>query len=148
MGLVINQPIPDVNLADVMDSANITVPDRSLPPVYLGGPVESESAFFLYTPDYIAPHFLEVSESISLTRDPQILHDISAGDGPESFLVALGYAGWGPGQLEDELTVDGWLTLPAVNDIVFLTPDDSKWHKAAQMYGIDISLFGDVVGSA
>ena len=148
MGLIVNQPIPDVGLADIMESADIPVPENDLPPVYLGGPVESESAFFLYSSEYVAPHYLDVSESIYLTRDPQLLYDVSEGKGPDSYLVALGYAGWGPGQLENELTVDGWLTLPASTDIVFHTPDDAKWQKAAQLYGIDISLFGDVVGSA
>jgi len=148
MGLVVNEPIQDVSLADVFKSANIPVPEFPLPPVYMGGPVEISNAFFLYSAEYKTEHFLKVSNTISLTSDSQLLYDLAGGTGPKDLLVAVGYSGWGPGQLESELSVDGWLTLPGQDDIVFHTPDRLKWRKAAQLYGIDINLFGDVVGSA
>lgn len=148
MGLIINQPIAGFSLADIFAEADIPLPVQPLPPVYLGGPVESSSAFFLYTAGYAIPNSIAVNATVRLTRDPQILHDLSAGRGPQVFLPALGYAGWAPGQLEAELSVDGWLTLPASEAIIFHTPDDLKWRKAAQAHGIDISLFGDVVGTA
>ncbi|MGV1099044.1 YqgE/AlgH family protein [Thiovibrio sp. JS02] len=148
MGLVINEPIQDVTFADVCKSANIPVPEKNIPSLYVGGPVEVSNAFFLYSADYRTEHFLKASETVCLTSDPRILHDLAEGKGPKHLLVALGYSGWGPGQLEEELTVDGWLTLPAEDEIIFKTPDRLKWRKAAQRYGIDIDLFGDVVGSA
>jgi len=148
MGLIINQPLPDITLADIFREATIPVPDRALPPVYLGGPMEETSAFFLYSADYQIEPSLAISPSIRLTRAPRILHDLAAGQGPRAYLSALGYAGWAPGQLEGELSRDGWLTLPGSAAIVFHTPDDLKWRKAAQGYGIDITLFGDIVGTA
>jgi putative transcriptional regulator len=148
MGLVVNEPISDISLADVFTSAEIPLPPGLLPTVYMGGPVEVATTFFLYSSEYRADHFLEVSKSLHLTSAPQLLYDLASGQGPQKLLVALGYSGWGPGQLEAELTVDGWLTLPADDDIIFHTPDRLKWQKAAQRHGIDIALIGDVVGSA
>lgn len=148
MGLVINQPIFEITLEDILRNADIPVPSQPLPAVYMGGPVETNAAFFLYTSDYEAQSYIEVTDTVRLTRDPELLHDVAQEKGPKSFIPALGYSGWAPGQLENELTVDGWLTLPANDEIVFHTPDEVKWKKAAQLYGIDISLYGDVIGSA
>ena len=148
MGLVVNEPIADISLGDVFASAEISVPPGVLPSVYQGGPVEVANAFFLYSSEYRAQHFLEVSKTVHLSSDPQLLYDLASGQGPKNLLVALGYSGWGPGQLEAELTVDGWLTLPADDEIIFHTPDNLRWQKAALRHGIDIALFGDVVGSA
>ena len=67
---------------------------------------------------------------------------------PSSYLFLLGYAGWGPGQLENELTDNGWLTLPGEDNVIFHTPDSQKWKVAAQRFGIDITTYGDIVGSA
>lgn len=148
MGVVVNEPIPELSLADVFKSADIPLPAGLSSSVYLGGPVEVANAFFLYSSDYRVRHFLAVSETVSLTSDPQLLYDLAAGRGPKNLLVTLGYSGWGPGQLETELSADGWLTLPADDEIIFRTPDREKWQKAARRHGIDITLFGDVVGSA
>ncbi|MFZ5774264.1 MAG: YqgE/AlgH family protein [Thermodesulfobacteriota bacterium] len=148
MGLVINEPITEINLADVLSSAELPVPEGVLPTLHVGGPVEVSSAFFLYSAEYEAPNFLKVNDTVSLTSDVQLLHDLAAGRGPKELLVALGYSGWGPGQLEAELSVDGWLTLPGSEEIIFHTPDRLKWQKAARQYGIDIALFGDTVGTA
>jgi len=148
MGLVVNEPLPEITLADLFLSVSIPAPEGNLSAVYLGGPVEIASAFFLYSSEYSANHFLMVSKSVCLTSDPGILHDIAVGRGPENFLAVLGYSGWGPGQLEAELSVDGWLTLPGDDAIIFHTPDSLKWQKAGRLHGIDIFLFGDTVGSA
>jgi putative transcriptional regulator len=148
MGLIINQPIPNVSIVDVMRSANIAVPDWQLPPVYMGGPVEMDTAFFLYTAEYETLHFLAVSDTVRLSRDPEILQDISKGRGPRRYIFLIGYAGWGPGQLENELSMNGWLTLPAEDEVLFNTPDEQKWRLAAKKHGIDIALYGDVIGSA
>jgi putative transcriptional regulator len=148
IGLVVNQPLHDVTLDEILISADIPVPDITLPPVYIGGPVEVGSGFILYTADYQARSQLEVSTTICLSSDPQILKDISLNKGPSSYLFLLGYAGWGPGQLENELTDNGWLMLPAEDEVIFNTPDAMKWRLAAQKYGIDITTYNDVVGSA
>ncbi|MFC1837625.1 YqgE/AlgH family protein [Thermodesulfobacteriota bacterium] len=148
IGLVVNNPLPDVTLDDILINTSIAIPDFDMPPVYLGGPVEMESGFILYTSDYHADNHMQVSPSVCLSSDHKILQDIAHRNGPENYLFLLGYAGWGPGQLENELTDNGWLTLPAEDDIIFNTPDPIKWKVAAQKYGIDITTFGDVVGSA
>jgi len=148
IGLVVNNPLPDVTLDEILKNVNIPVPDFELPPVYLGGPVEMGSGFILYIADYHAENELQVSSTVCLSSDPQILQDITLHSGPSNFLFLLGYAGWGPGQLENELMDNGWLTLPAEDDIIFKTPDSMKWKVAAQKFGIDITTYGDVVGSA
>ena len=147
MGLVINQP-STYSLAEIFKGAHIDFEEGDWPPIYLGGPVEGEVAFFLYTDDYRTEHFMAVGHGLHLSRDPQILHDIARGIGPRRYLFILGYAGWAPGQLEAELSVNGWLTLPAENSILFETPDQEKWQEAAQRYGIDIALLNDQIGLA
>lgn len=148
VGLVINRPLNEVRLEDIFRNAEIPLPADPLGPVYLGGPVESSHVFVLYSADYVIVNQLRVSPTVSLTRDPRLLYDLAAGRGPEFYLVTLGYAGWAAGQLEAELSIDGWLVLPATDEIIFATPDQRKWRQAAQVHGVDIALFGSVCGSA
>ena len=147
MGMVVNHPSA-YTLVEIFRSANIEVSKDDWPPIYLGGPVEVEAAFFLYSSEYYTEQSVSINDQVSMSRAPEILHDIARGEGPLSFLFVLGYAGWAPGQLESELTMNGWLTLPAENSILFSTPDNLKWKKAAEQYGIDISLFSDEMGTA
>lgn len=149
MGLVVNKPFENISLIDIFRSADIPFPENEIfPPAYMGGPVEMDSAFFLYSLEYEAKSYIDVGEFARLSRDPDVLRDIANGAGPEDYIFLLGYAGWAPGQLEKELTVNGWLTLPAEYDVLFKTPDESKWKQAAMRYGIDISLYGDEIGTA
>ncbi|MDR3090005.1 MAG: YqgE/AlgH family protein [Desulfobulbaceae bacterium] len=148
MGLVVNKPSHSLTMAEILHSADLLVSDKPelLPPVYIGGPVEMASAFILYSSEYRADHQLSVSPTISLSRDKRVLADISFGRGPENYLFLMGYAGWGPGQLERELVEDGWLLVPAADSIIFDTDDDAKWKSAALRYGIDITTFDDALG--
>jgi len=148
IGLVVNNPLPDITLHEILLNANIPLPAFKLPPVYLGGPVEMSSGFILYSADYHAENELQVSTTVCLSSEPQILQDIALDNGPGNYLFLLGYAGWGPGQLENELTDNGWLILPAEDNIIFNTADSLKWKVAAQKFGIDITTYGDVVGNA
>lgn len=148
MGIAINKPNGLFTIADVLKGGNIKIPSFELPPVHIGGPVELESAFILYNSDYHVEHQMEVTSTVSLSRQTQVLEDIAEGIGPEKYLFVLGYTGWGPGQLENELVEDGWLTVPGDDLILFDTPDDDKWRSAALQYGIDISTYGDVIGYA
>ena len=148
MGVAVNKPNPYFSLEEILKSANLNVPDTPLPPVYVGGPVELESAFVLYRSDYQVEHQLEISDGLALSRESKILEDISRGSGPGSYLFLLGYAGWGPGQLESELLADGWLSLPASESIIFDIENQEKWRTAAMLYGIDISTLGDMAGYA
>ena len=148
MGLIVNQPTMEISFADILQSADIQTTQQMFPPVYLGGPVEINSAFFLFSSDYSCQNQLNITENICLSSDPQMLRDVAQGDGPSSYIFALGYAGWGPGQLDYELTENGWLTLPAKEKVLFNTPDEEKWKQAAQLYGIDITTFENIVGNA
>ncbi len=148
MGVSVNRPNHIFSLAEILQGANLPVPDKPLPPVYIGGPVEMESAFILYLSDYSAEHKLDISPTVSLTRETKVLEEISRGGGPSTYLFILGYTGWGPGQLENELLANGWLTLPANDSIIFDVPDEEKWKAAAMQYGIDIATFKDDIGYA
>lgn len=148
MGVAINKPNHLFSMAEILRGANLPVPTSQLPPVYIGGPVELESAFILYRSDYRTDYQLEISPTISLSRETRVLEDIARCKGPEKYLFILGYAGWGPGQLEQELVDDGWLMVPADDHVIFDIPDEEKWRTAAMQYGIDISVFGDVIGNA
>lgn len=148
MGVAVNRPNSGFSLVEILKGAGMPIPEAPLPPVYVGGPVELESAFILYLSDYQTEHKLDISETISLTRETRVLEDIANGRGPEHYLFILGYTGWGPGQLENELLDNGWLSLPANDNIIFHIKDELKWKAAAMEYGIDIAAFEDVIGYA
>jgi putative transcriptional regulator len=148
MGVAVNRPNSGFSLAEILKGAEMPIPEGPLPPVHVGGPVELESAFILYLSDYQTEHKLDISETVSLTRETRVLEDIAHGRGPEHYLFILGYTGWGPGQLENELLDNGWLSLPANDNIIFHMADELKWKAAAMEYGIDIASFEDVIGYA
>jgi len=148
MGLVVNNPNPDISLRDVLEGANMPVPPGELPLVYMGGPVELDAGFILFSSDYHIANALKVTPEIFLSRDSRLLLDIATSKAPAHYLFMLGYAGWGPGQLESELVDNSWLTVPVNFDILFNTPDEFKWKLAAYSFGIDIAVFGDVIGNA
>lgn len=148
MGLVINNPNPEITLSDILKGAELPVPDKDFPPVYIGGPVELEAGFILYSADYQHSNALEVTPEIFLSRDTRLLRDIALENGPKHYLFMLGYAGWGPGQLETELLDNSWLAVPGSFDILFNTPDEFKWKLAAHSFGVDITMLGDIIGNA
>lgn len=148
MGVAVNKPNMMFSFAEILKGAELPLPPEALPPVYIGGPVELESAFILFSTGYSTDYQLQVSPTIYLSRETKVLEDIAHSRGPEKYLFILGYAGWGPGQLEQELMAEGWLTIPGNDAIVFDTEDELKWKTAAMQFGIDISVYGDVAGRA
>ena len=148
MGLVINNPNAEITLLDVLHGSCLAIPDGPLPPVYMGGPVEVDAGFILHATENCDRYSVEVKTGVFLSRDSRLLEDISTGQGPEKYLFMLGYAGWGAGQLEGELIDNSWLTVPADLEVLFNTPDALKWKMAAHKFGIDISIFGDIIGYA
>ena len=148
MGLVVNNPSREISLLDVLHGAGLPVPESPLPAVYIGGPVGMDSGFILYASEEASDASLDIADQVFLSRDMRLLEKIARGEGPEDYLFLLGYAGWGPGQLETELMDNGWLTVPAGKEVLFHTADENKWKMAAFSYGIDISVFGDVIGYA
>ena len=139
MGLIVNKPAPGASMSELMEQLKISpVPSRLLPAVQFGGPVEMSRGFVLHSPDWSAEgSTLAVDESFSMTGTLDVLHEMADGGGPERAMLVLGYAGWGPGQLEIELAENGWLTTHAHPRIVFDLPNDSKWEAALGLLGID-----------
>lgn len=153
MGVVINNPHKEITLVDIFNGAGISPPKQIVSPVYIGGPVGVADGFVIYkkVSEYEEDkesYSMRICDDIFLSRDLKLLEDIGKDKGPDDYLFLLGYAGWGPGQLEMELMDSGWLILPVDSEIIFNVDDQSKWRMAACRYGIDISIFGDVVGNA
>ena len=110
--------------------------------------VGTERGFVLHGPEHSYENTLSVSDEIRLTLSRDVIDDMASGTGPDKSLVALGYAGWDAGQLEDEMLANSWLSVPATSDIVFDTPFADRWAHAAQTLGVDISLLSTDAGHA
>jgi len=148
MGIVINQHL-DIALSDMLEHLDIeTVSDLSDCAVLAGGPVGTEQGFVLHrgSPKWEGSH--AVGEDLSLTTSRDILCAMAVGDGPQDYLGALGYAGWGPGQLEEEVSGNSWLTVPADRRILFQVAASDKLAAAGQQLGIDIDLLTAQAGHA
>lgn len=141
LGIIVNRPL-ELTLADIMEQMEINVTDPGIGqlPVYFGGPVQPERGFVLHEPKGHWNSTLQVSDTLCLTTSRDILEAVGTGEGPEHILVALGYAGWGKGQLEREITENSWLNAPADTSILFRQPAESRWKAAAELMGVDISL--------
>ena len=126
MGLIVNKPARDVDLGALMSQLEIDAgPSLSGLTVHIGGPVETTRGFVLHSTDYQSRlQTLEVGDAFGMTATLDVLEDIARGDGPGDALVMLGYAGWGPGQLEGEIVQNAWLICDADTDLVFGTGDD------------------------
>ncbi len=149
MGLVLNQIIDSLTFNQLLSQLGIDeAKSRSDVPVHFGGPVESGRGFVLHTSDYKQEATLEVDDEIGLTATIDILKAIARGRGPRRSLLALGYAGWGPGQLDSEIRQNGWLQVPADSQIIFDRQHDSKWERAISKLGIDPRMLSDEAGHA
>ena len=139
MGLILNKRADTLKWGDLFKKLEISVGDDMAPqPVHYGGPVETSRGFVLHTADYHAQEAtLEVSDAASMTATVEILQALATGDGPTRAIVALGYAGWAPGQLESELQSNGWLLCEPDPDLLFGPDDDDKWDMALAKLGVD-----------
>lgn len=148
MGLTLNNPLP-LTLADIFQQLELE--DKSGQgdqPVMSGGPVQVERGFVLHNVGSEWQSTLQVSPEISLTASRDILVAMAEGNGPSEYLLALGYAGWDAGQLEEEILANAWLTLPADKQILFNTPPEQRWSAAARHLGIDLNLISANAGHA
>lgn len=147
LGIVINRST-DMKLGDIFKQMNIQFTSliAAEAPVFAGGPVQQERGFVLHTSGGDWHASLPVSDTISLTTSRDILEAIAVGDGPEHYLVALGYAGWGEGQLEKEMIANAWLSTPYGQEVLFDTPIDQRWSAAAGQIGIDINKLTTMAG--
>ena len=149
MGLVLNQRLDSLTFAELISQLELEEKDLSKDvPVHFGGPVESGRGFVLHTSDYQQDATLEVVNGVALTASVEILKAIAQGKGPQKSLLALGYAGWGPGQLDMEIRANGWLQVPSDSEIIFDIEPDTKWERAIQRLGIDPRMLSDDVGHA
>ena len=149
MGIVVNQVASNLSFPGVM--GQLGIPTSSVAadmPVHVGGPVETSRGFVLHSADYVRKSTLVIDNSFALTATVDVLKAIAAGDGPERRVLALGYAGWAPGQLDAEIQANGWLLAPADADIVFDRDNDSKWRRALGKIGVDPSLLSVTAGHA
>jgi len=145
MGLVVNKLLDQLTLPELMQQLGI---DRAgvcgQPPVHFGGPVECGRGFVLHSPDYVENGTLVIGDAMALTATLDILRAIGRGAGPKRSFLALGYAGWGPGQLDAEIQANGWLTVAADDEIVFGPGLVDKWSRALAKIGVHpMTLSGD-----
>ncbi len=148
MGIMINRRAPHIDFPDLLEQLDLAPEGENitLPPhlenaiVHLGGPVEAGRGFVLHSPDYFqAESTLPIDDKVCLTTTLDILRAIAMGKGPNKILLALGYAGWAPDQLESEIMANGWLHCPADEEIIFDTDIDKKYERALAKLGIDPS---------
>ncbi len=151
LGLVINRPT-DLNLREMLAHMEIGHDELgeevSSRPVFWGGPVHPERGFVLHTPAGDWESSMPVGDDVSLTTSRDVLSAIGQGEGPSQFLIALGYAGWGPGQLEGEILQNAWLNTPPDTQIIFDLAIEQRWAAAARLLGIDAHLLSGDAGHA
>ena len=150
MGLIVNKPQARIRFTELLDQMQVPhgadTPDIQ---VHTGGPVETGRGFVLHSTDYTSGlGTLAPGGWIGMTATLDVLEDIAAGRGPTQALLALGYAGWGPGQLEQEIRQNGWLTCDPRDDIIFGRANDHKWSAALKLLGIDPLLLSATAGHA
>lgn len=149
MGLVVNRTIESLTFPDLLEQLGIESHGIGEPiSIHFGGPVESGRGFVLHSADYVQEATMVVDDAVALTATVDILKVIANGGGPKRRLLALGYAGWGPGQLDAEIKANGWLNVPADEDLLFGADLDGKWRRAMGKIGIDPRLLSDEAGHA
>lgn len=157
MGIMINQPAPQITFHDLLVQLDIIPegPEIRLPgpagrmQVHRGGPVETGRGFVLHSADYfIENSTLPIDEHVCLTATLEILKALALGKGPESAMLALGYAGWAPGQLENEIQANGWLHCPSTPELIFDTNLDAKYTRALAMLGVEAARLSGEAGHA
>lgn len=137
MGISVNQRVDGLTFAQLLAQLNIETFPKNEIPIHSGGPVETGRGFVLHSSDYFQSSTLKISEDVSLSATVDILTLLARGEGPKKALLALGYSGWGEGQLEKEIIKNSWLTVDATEDLLFETPLEEKWTKAMALAGID-----------
>ena len=154
LGLVINKPI-DIKLRNLFEKIELKLDHRAElaeQPVYFGGPVQTERGFVLHEKlaDMPSPYSstLSVPGGLDMTTSKDVLEALASGSGPKKVLITLGYSGWGAGQLEDELSRNGWLNVNAAPEIIFDTPVAQRYDKALSLLGIDTTMLSTDAGHA
>ena len=149
LGIIINRPL-NLKLSGLFEQLSVddADPDVASNPVMAGGPVGTERGFVLHGKNHTFENTLSVSDDIQLTLSRDVIDAMATGEGPEKSLVAIGYAGWEPGQLEEEMLANAWLNVDATPELVFDTPFEDRWNSAARLLGVDISSISPDAGHA
>ena len=149
MGLIVNRLFAEADFRMLLEQLNveasIATPDI---PLQFGGPVEMGRGFVLHSGDYLREGTTRIDDTVAITATVEIVQDIADGRGPDQRVLALGYAGWSAGQLEEEMKSNGWLTVAADDAIVFDTDLETKWDRAIAKIGISPSMLSDAAGHA
>lgn len=149
MGVVINRIHPDIKSKMIFEALEITpFSDASRIPVYGGGPVHKNEIFILHGPPFDWKNTVRISHGVALSNSRDIIEAIAAGDPPDDHVIALGCAGWAPGQLEYELQHNTWINSPGSVSIMFTAPPESRWESAIRALGIDPEHLSEIAGSA
>lgn len=149
MGLIVNRLSQELTFPDLLEQVGIErKPDMAPMPIHIGGPVETGMGFVLHTSDYGQSNTIKVNQSISLTHTVEVLKDIADGQGPRQAMLALGYAGWGAGQLDSEMQENAWLNVPADESLIFDDALQDKWQRSIAKLGVDIALLSGDAGHA
>ena len=149
MGIIVNQIVDGLDFGKLLEQVGIKdEPPKRRIAIHVGGPVESGRGFVLHSSDYGLDSTLDVDGGIRLTQSIEVLKEISRGGGPRRCLLALGYAGWGPGQLEREIKQNGWLNVAADEELIFGAAIDDKWRLALAKMGIDPTMLSSSAGRA
>ena len=150
-GLIINRLIESVSFQDLLDHLGVRsgLADGVAPPrIHYGGPVEEQRGFVLHSSDCMLPDSVLAGDDIALTGTTEIIRELADGRGPRHHILAIGYAGWGPEQLEHELQDNAWLSVAADPGLVWETDAGSKWEQGMAKIGVDTSLLSSVAGRA
>ncbi len=149
LGIVINRPL-GMDLGEVFAQLSLedAPPAVAAQPILRGGPVQAERGFVLHEPGGNWDSTVEVSKSAHLTTSQDILAALARGTGPKRALMALGYAGWGAGQLEMEISANAWLSVPATAGLIFDTPFETRWTAAAGLLGVNLATISPEAGHA
>lgn len=151
MGLVVNRLVGSIKFRDLLEELDLQstpVDDSRLPLIQFGGPVETGRGFVLHSVDYLRDDSMQLTDDLALTATVEILRDIACGTGPRASLLTLGYAGWGPGQLDGEIQENAWLSVDCDAELLFNAELDDKWDRALAKLGIDASLLSSDAGHA
>ena len=149
LGLIVNQISEDITFPQLLEQLGIESPSlRRGIRVHVGGPVEQTRGFVLHSADYVQDATLVVDDNFGLTASVDVLAAIAGGEGPRRSMLALGYAGWEPGQLESEILANGWLHVPADEDLLFDKDVGSKWERAWHKIGFDVGQLSGDAGHA
>jgi len=149
MGIVINKTLDSIDFRELLSHLDIPTGENADDvAMHFGGPVENQRGFVVHSEDYRHAETLVVDKGIGLTATVDILRDLASGTGPQDAILALGYAGWGPGQLESEFQENAWLLVPASRELLFDIANDDKWEHAFNSIGVDLSVLSGTAGRA